>query len=407
MLKLKTNFVPGWIFLALFPGFFFYNYLVANGYLEPVLGGYFGITAVALSPFAGLIYIRQLLSKRITLNRLDKMFLALMLYIISVATFHYINGNQMSVDIDLFQSSMATVLFNIILYLIARTVDLKSQSLQTAISASFVAMSVLIFINVSDRGMYQINIDPNAIDSVSTYQGLGRSLSVASIFALAMARSKFAFFVIGLLSFAALFFNGARSELVGTIVALFFMMIIKFKIRQLVLIVVALVLGAVLILPYLPIELIEKNRVFELMRLDDSSSALARSELMHEALRTIAAHPIFGDYGSYAYTSGVGSYSHNLLSAWVDLGIFGFVFYTACFLAMGTVIINKFRYRGVMNSPFVFAGGCYVFTALLMFFAKEYGYMFFGLTMALAARLIDFSRRMNVNTDRIQMRRYA
>ena len=45
---------------------------------------------------------------------------------------------------------------------------------------------------------------------------------------------------------------------------------------------------------------------------------------MQFALNSIAADPIFGEYGSYYVLGSAGKYAHNILSAWVDLGILGF-----------------------------------------------------------------------------------
>ena len=54
-----------------------------------------------------------------------------------------------------------------------------------------------------------------------------------------------------------------------------------------------------------------------------------RSSLKEEnvAIESIKSNFFLGDYGSYVSNLGIGMYSHNLLSAWVDLGLFGFVFY--------------------------------------------------------------------------------
>jgi hypothetical protein len=67
------------------------------------------------------------------------------------------------------------------------------------------------------------------------------------------------------------------------------------------------------------------NRILELLDLSQSTSANKRHHLTVYAMQTIAAHPILGDYASYK----PGYYSHNVLSAWVDLGLFGFVYLLA------------------------------------------------------------------------------
>ena len=252
---------------------------------------------------------------------------------------------------------------------------------------------MLIIFNIGDLGIYQLQIDSQAVDGVSTYQGLGRSIMVIAIFVLSTIKSKLNFFVIGLISLLTLLLNGARSEFVGVIVAISFIMFAKYKISQFVWFGIIFILGLILILPDLPISVVENSRIFELMRLDESSSAIARSQLMNDAIRTIYEYPIFGNYGSYVRASGMGSYSHNLLSAWVDLGIFGFLLYGLCLTGMALVLLRCSHSLYRRSDLFSLGVGYFVCTSLLLIFAKEYGYMLFGLSMGLVARLIDASRR--------------
>mgnify|MGYP006331453811 FL=1 len=133
----------------------------------------------------------------------------------------------------------------------------------------------------------------------------------------------------------------------------------------------------------------------ELLYEGKSSSVMARSELSDAAIVTIVENPLLGDYGSYALATGggVGSYAHNLLSAWVDLGVFGFILYVASFLFMGLAIFNaqtKEKDEDVLLNIVV---GLFFFTIPLMLLSKDYGYLLFGLTIGFVARMIDVSRR--------------
>ncbi len=55
------------------------------------------------------------------------------------------------------------------------------------------------------------------------------------------------------------------------------------------------------------------------------------------AINTIAANPVLGDYASYP----AGDYAHNVLSAWVDLGLFGFIFLIALLLLPALSLIPR------------------------------------------------------------------
>jgi len=167
----------------------------------------------------------------------------------------------------------------------------------------------------------------------------------------------------------------------------------KFKIRNMFLIGA----GLPILLLTVGADLFERNRFFELFAPEASSSATARSELTANALTTIYANPIFGEYGSYAYSTGygIGDYSHNLLSAWVDLGIIGFFFYVLLFFVAGRIVLKALK-NTALNVNFIsLAMGYLGFTVLLMLFAKDYKYMTFGLAMGFLAKMLNDSRRLN------------
>ncbi|UUZ54929.1 O-antigen ligase family protein [Massilia sp. H-1] len=91
----------------------------------------------------------------------------------------------------------------------------------------------------------------------------------------------------------------------------------------------ASVLGVLCLVVYVYLDqllaLLPSNRILELLDLSQSTSANKRHHLTMYAMNTIAQFPVFGDYASY----NPGFYSHNVLSAWVDTGLFGFLFVLA------------------------------------------------------------------------------
>jgi hypothetical protein len=70
------------------------------------------------------------------------------------------------------------------------------------------------------------------------------------------------------------------------------------------------------------VAMLTDTRVFELLDLSRSTSANKRHHLTLYAKQAIAAHPLLGGYASYQ----LGYYAHDVLSAWVDPGLFGFVY---------------------------------------------------------------------------------
>jgi hypothetical protein len=393
MLKIRTENISGLIFWALFPGFFFYNYLVANEYFAPFLGGYFGIVALLSAPVVAFIYLRRVYVGNLAPNKVDGLFFLLTTYVATVSAIGYLNGVQKNVDADLIQDAFSGILFNTTLFLLVRSLNYESESLKRAIFISLLVMTVLVVSNVNDLGVYHVDVNSGSEEAISTYQGLGRSLAITAIFALATTTSKPMFFVTALASMIALFLNGARSELMGAMLAMLFIAAGKFKMRNMFLIAA----GLPILLLTVGADAFENNRFFELFTPEASSSANARSELTANALATISANPIFGDYGSYAYDAGygVGNYSHNLLSAWVDLGVVGFLFYIVLFFVAGRIALKAFKNESLNVNLMSLAVGYFSFTVLLMFFAKDYKYMTFGLTMGFLAKTLSDSQRLN------------
>src|SRR5690606_37425043 len=52
----------------------------------------------------------------------------------------------------------------------------------------------------------------------------------------------------------------------------------------------------------------------------------------------ILANPIFGDFGGHIRESGPGYYIHNILSAWRQFGLVGFVLFAG--LSAGTLVVS-------------------------------------------------------------------
>ena len=94
---------------------------------------------------------------------------------------------------------------------------------------------------------------------------------------------------------------------------------------------------------------IPDNRILELLDLSHSTSANKRHHLTMHAVQTIKAHPFLGDYASYA----PGYYSHNILSAWVDLGLFGFIYLNAILVIPALPMFLREYFASRRNGCFI------------------------------------------------------
>jgi O-antigen ligase len=188
---------------------------------------------------------------------------------------------------------------------------------------------------------------------------------------------------------AALFLNGARSELVAALCVLPMIELYRAKHWFPYLYVVLLVFGLANIDPQFLANRFPESRVWELFNLSQSSSAAARHELTEHALRTIAEHPVLGAYASYP----PGGYSHNILSAWVDLGVFGFVYMLFMLLRTAVGLCSRGWLVRPRSGQFLLAWSLICISLLLLATAKTFDDMFFGAAMGAYANYRSSQQR--------------
>jgi hypothetical protein len=407
MKSLKNLQFSEFAFLLLFPGFFAYHSLVGLDYLNPFLGGFFRPLSIIFLPLLIFLFFRRFNARKIILNRLDYIFIVIIFYASFVGLVHYALGSGFVIEVELFESTISQLILNLAMYLLARTIDYENSTLKYMAIFGLFAMCVVVFLNIGQSGIFYLAMDAVDRDAVAGYQGFARSIVVTAIFVLATTKDVRLFLAISLIVISALFVNGARSELIGFAVSLFFMIIYKFNIKASLFGLIALLFLLLAAILLVPSEIIEHNRFMELLnegRL--ASSAVARGELSDAAIESIVNNIFLGDYGSYALNGfeGVGGYAHNLLSAWVDLGVFGFILYVASFIIVGVAVFNarnNEKNGDVLSSIVV---GFFFFTMPLMLFSKNYGYLLFGLTIGFSARMLDVARRKSGAQLRVQGR---
>ena len=303
-------------FFLLFPGFFAYQTLLGLGLIRAYLGGYFAAIALLMLPALLLSYLRRLHAQQFRLHRVDAAFLAFLAYFAVVIACHAASANLGTTVYHLLG-----MVYILILFIQFKTLDFESRRFRLTLLISLVAMSAVVFSYSVDGAFYLAMLgaalDP---DSVATYQGFSRSYLMPMIVALACTRSRPLRWALYALGLSTLYINTARSEF-GAL--LFLIPLFELHAARSRLAMLALMAGAIMLLQFnldALVAAVPGNRTLELLDLSHSTSASARHALTEQALRTIADHPILGDYGSYPS----GRYAHNILSAWVDLGLLGF-----------------------------------------------------------------------------------
>jgi hypothetical protein len=361
-------------FLLLFPGFFFYQTLIGMGVMGAFLGGYFSVVSIGLfPPLAYMAYTRIRTSDdRVVPTDLHYGFFLLYFFAI-VATNAAFGADSMIV-----KTHLLSILYFINIYLIFRHTDFSEHRAIAATLASLLLMSATIFF-FSREGTFQPGQfgDPTDPDSVATYQGLARSYVLTFVTVICFTRMLTVRLVLYAIAVAALFLNGARSELVAALFLLPMIELYRAKHWLPFLYLVLLAFGLASIDPKILANHFPESRVWELFDLSRSSSANARHELTEHALRTIAENPVLGAYASYP----PGGYSHNILSAWVDLGLFGFVYMLFMLVRAALRLCSRGWRARPRSGQFLLAWSLICISLLLLVTAKTFDDMFSGAAM--------------------------
>ncbi|WP_313705732.1 hypothetical protein [Massilia sp.] len=366
-------------FLLLFPGFFFYHTLLGLGLIPAILGGYFSPVALMLTPPLMCFYFLAVKKDKKYFTNTDFYFVLFIAYYSLVLAANFAAGaNRM-----ILQRYVFSLVFCIDTFIIFRMMDLNDRRFGLLATASLFLMSAITFYFSIDGFFYLRSLDEATNpDSLATYQGFARSYIYGFLIVVCIIKSIGARVLLYGLAIASLFLNGARSEFSAV---LFLIPIIelyyarnKFYSVILVLFLLAwLGLNAESIIAMLP-----DNRILQLFDLSHSSSGVAREQLSREAWRTITENPAFGDFGSYAD----GHYAHNILCAWVDFGLVGFVFFAALLVWPALYLFSDGFFSRKKSGEFVLACSFVCISIFWALTAKAFPDMGFGAALGAFAR---------------------
>lgn len=164
-------------FYLLFPGFFFYHFAIAKGYIPPVLGGYFSMVSTFLIVPLAALYWKNLATDR---DLLITTFIAVLALDATVSIIHFLQSKPPGYSQEMFVLSLKGVLFNVVCYLIAAQMNVTA----TAFVLRFIlpVMALIVCFNLGDNGIFypKKDAEPSVIEFIATYQGFARSF-VASL----------------------------------------------------------------------------------------------------------------------------------------------------------------------------------------------------------------------------------
>ncbi len=361
-------------FLALFPGFFFYHTLLGLGLTGAFLGGYFAPVSLLVALPLCFFYAYKVRRDQAQLGLPDVCFFLYISYFLLVVTIQAAAGaNPVIVG-----NHLLGMLFIVNLFFIFRLTDFNRADLRLAALASLAGMSAIVFAYAVDGAFYlSAHGTARNPESLATYQGFSRSYLVTFMAVIAFCRSQPLRLLLYGVAAPTLFVNTARSEFVAL---LFLAPIIEiyYSRRKLLLSAVLLTLFIVLSF-YLDalLSMLPDNRILELLDLSQSTSANKRHHLSMYALNTIANFPAFGDYASYT----PGFYSHNVLSAWVDTGLFGFLFVLALLIIPTAQMFIRGYLLRKQSGGFLLAFSFACVTLLLLVNSHYFTDMLIGATL--------------------------
>lgn len=312
----------------LFPGFYFYNILLATGKISIIPGGYFAAISVCLLAVF-LLWIGKtfLYGKRASVFFV--IFAGLILWCSLLAILSVLTGNEPHTQ-QAFVQVAETIALWIVFFHLGLYVNLDQSSIRLLfwISGFMILANLIYYVLTTGSLFFYVKEFYNASDEVAVYQGFSRSALITAFICLATIKLKGVRLLLLLAaSFFCLFLLGSRSELIAFVFITSIVFIVEgfknplkvvFPILGLVLLSITIIFSH---------EGFSNSRQMELFDLERSSSWQARSDLSSQAFDRIKKHPVIGEIGGHFESGGEGGYAHNILSAWDAFGLIGFVLY--------------------------------------------------------------------------------
>lgn len=356
-------------FLLMFPGAFAYQTAVQGGMIPPVLGGFFTAAAIMAAP---VVFVSYLGETRIRPGRPGligaafALFLAFFLLVVLLGV--YGGGDE-----EITQPHLAYVFKFVVIYFLMRSLPVEEPSVRKICVLVLWSMILFVVLLSSGQRFFGMKLEDATVgDYLFDYQGLALVYIVVLICALPSVRRSGRYLLYALSAYV-LFLIGARSELLGLLVLV---TIVEFCLESNRYLYAAILSALIAAAAYFVFSqggvfgsMDVTNRVLNLRDLQSDVSFSERRQSLDLALHTIAAHPLVGNYASYP----VGDYAHNILSAWVDFGLVGFLLFGI--VAYGPVISLARDFRGGKNEHlFVIAFASAGIVAVLVSVSKAYVY---------------------------------
>lgn len=368
-----AQFICASAFLLLFPGFFFYQTLIALNLIPAFLGGYFGIVSVAFALPLLYVYWTSYRKKRVDpFAGIEIYFFLFLAYFTGTVMVNLVFG----ADREIGMSQLVSVLFIFEMFVIFRLLDFRQKRLHRLLILAMLAMSGIILF-FSPGGSFILtnkSDDLGNVEALASYQGFARSLLFTFIAVTPFIKRMSGRLVIYALAAAALYLNGSRTEFVMAVLSIPMIEIYCSRHRLAIIMTIMLLMVGLFANLQTLTEVLPENRMLELLDLSHASSAKTRQNLTENALRTISQNPWSGSYASYI----PGQYAHNIVSAWVDLGFVGFAYMIGLLLIPIVTLVFKREFVHSRSAEFLLAAWLLCLAVVLLLTSRTFNDMIIG-----------------------------
>lgn len=354
--------LAGLSILVIIPLYFIYQSLAQAGLIAPVLKGFFTAGMLATSPLLVLSAFSQFKVLDFLQRGTFLVFLVFMLMFFALMVFSEFSG----VDADIAYYIQLSFMRFVYMFLLALALVRMGSVFSRFIYYFIVGYSLFVLFS-SSGGFVRPPVWHGAYIFEFDYQQVAFCYLILSMVLLPSLGAYRRYFYY-LMVVPALYLIGARSEFF----AFFLLMVIIETVRNwrlMALVSVLVVLAGVAALAMADASILKDFRMFAIFFDGADLSMDARTIYAANAYDLIATNPIWGGFGSHP----PGEYIHNLLAAWVDMGIVGFVVYLAMLIVplCALVLLGLDAYQ----KPDWLRAFCFVsVTLFLLVLAKTYTY---------------------------------
>ena len=364
-----------WVFIFLF--FIIYNLASKIGLIPKILGGFYTFSIVVSSLIVWRVFVYHIIRifGAIANKSTDIADVVSWLFLIFIILFSTCVGvgyfNR--ADLDIVEPLGAAAFRFFCLFVICIYLPIESNDFGRINFIAFLLTSIFLFLFYILGGnefvVFDLSADSN-LDLELNYQGVALAYLLIAVFGIAWVKQTVLRLFCWMISFGVLFLIDARSEFVAALIIFLGIELIfaKNKIKNLLYFVyLSFIFVLLFLIAYTyGYDFNLSGRMGGLLHVSSDESMLARYYLSDVGFRTIQDHFILGDFASYP----PGQYMHNIFSAWVDLGLGGFLLLVVIFIMIVAVII-KSKNTGKRSVVWMLCISCIV----LMIFAKAYFYI--------------------------------